>query len=53
MNKTMWKSNPLITHNLTHNLKPNPNMNPNPNPKGEQDQNSQIIARLASLRFLR
>ena len=27
-------------------------MNPNPNPEGEQDQNSQIIACLASLRHL-
>ena len=31
---------------------PNPEHNPNPNPKGEQDQNSQIIACLASLRRL-
>ena len=30
----------------------NPNINPNPNPEGEQDQNSQILARLVSLRCL-
>ena len=34
------------------NPQPNPNMNPNPNLEGEQDRNSQIIARLASLRRL-
>ena len=27
-------------------------MNPSPNPKGEQDRNSQILERLASLRHL-
>ena len=29
-----------------------PNMNPNPNPEGEEDRNSQILVRLASLRRL-
>ena len=29
-----------------------PNPQPSPNPEGEQDRNSQIIARLASLRCL-
>ena len=36
----------------SNNPEPNPNMNPNPNPEGEQDRNSHIIARLASLRCL-
>ena len=31
---------------------PNPQPNPNPNLEGEQDRNSQVIARLASLRCL-
>ena len=36
----------------TNNPEPNPNMNPNPNPEGEEDRNSQILTRLASLRRL-
>ena len=36
----------------SNNPEPNPNMKPNPNPEGEQDQNSQIIACLASFRLL-
>ena len=31
---------------------PQPNPNPNPNPEGVQDRNAQIIAHLASMRYL-
>ena len=36
----------------SNNPEPNPNMNPKPNPEGEKDRNSQILARLVSLRRL-
>ena len=44
--------------NTNPNMDRNPNMNPNPNPdtnpntEGEQDRNSQILARLGELRRL-
>ena len=41
-----------VENQPNNNLGPNPNMNPNPNPEGEEDRNSQILVRLASLRHL-
>ena len=43
----------IVENEPTNNLEPNLSINPNQNPEEEEDRNSQILARLASLRRLR